>query len=74
MIILTSHLLDLGMSNEEYRLLGRNQKVNRFPEVGEITRKDNMYRNLSRMAQLYGKQHFDFFPQSMPSTIACTNR
>ncbi|KAJ3218220.1 Tubulin polyglutamylase ttll5 [Dinochytrium kinnereticum] len=46
----------------EIRGLNRFQKVNRFPRTNEITRKDKMYLNISRMRQTYGDRHFDFLP------------
>jgi hypothetical protein len=38
------------------------QKINHFPNSYELTRKDCMYRNISRMQALYGKRHFSFVP------------
>ncbi|KAI8848733.1 tubulin-tyrosine ligase family-domain-containing protein [Chytridium lagenaria] len=46
----------------EIRSLNRYQKVNRFPRTNEITRKDKLYLNISRMKQTYGERHFDFLP------------
>ncbi|GBG28435.1 Tubulin polyglutamylase TTLL5 [Hondaea fermentalgiana] len=47
-----------------YQSLLRHQKVNQFPRTYEITRKDQLCRNMRRMQELHGKRHFDFFPQS----------
>ncbi|KAJ3140108.1 Tubulin polyglutamylase ttll5, partial [Irineochytrium annulatum] len=46
----------------EMRGLNRYQKVNRFPRTNEITRKDRLYLNISKMRQTYGDRHFDFMP------------
>ncbi|KAJ3107542.1 Tubulin polyglutamylase ttll5 [Phlyctochytrium planicorne] len=46
----------------EVRSLNRYQKMNRFPRTNEITRKDKLYLNISRMRQTYGERHFDFLP------------
>jgi tubulin polyglutamylase TTLL5 len=38
------------------------QKINHMPRTFEITRKDQMFKNISRMASMYGKNNFDFVP------------
>lgn len=58
-----------GLTHDDFRSIESYQKVNRFPEVDEITRKDNLHYSISRMSQLYGKNHFDFIPQSKHTTI-----
>jgi tubulin polyglutamylase TTLL5 len=35
-----------------------------MPKTWEITRKDNMYRNLLRMQELFGTSNFDFVPKT----------
>ena len=45
-----------------YQSLGKFQKVNHWPKSTEITRKDNMYKHLSRMRQKFGAKNFDFVP------------
>ncbi|KAJ1626447.1 tubulin-tyrosine ligase family-domain-containing protein, partial [Pavlovales sp. CCMP2436] len=44
--------------------LGAYQKVNRFPQMHEITRKDRLCRNLFRMREIHGARHFDFIPST----------
>eukprot|EP00003_Mantamonas_plastica_P024704 TRINITY_DN4659_c0_g1_i2.p1 TRINITY_DN4659_c0_g1~~TRINITY_DN4659_c0_g1_i2.p1 ORF type:complete len:1245 (-),score=465.79 TRINITY_DN4659_c0_g1_i2:266-3967(-) len=46
------------------KALNRHQKINHFPRSYELTRKDKLYVNLSRMQQLHGKKHYNFVPQS----------
>jgi tubulin polyglutamylase TTLL5 len=52
-----------------YQQLNKYQKVNHFPRSHEMTRKDLMYHNLTRMASLHGPKHFGFVPKTfiMPS-------
>jgi hypothetical protein len=38
-----------------YQALSRWQKVNHWPKSTEMTRKDCMYKNLSRMKEVHGK-------------------
>lgn len=47
-----------------YQTLSRFQKVNQFPRTYEITRKDQLCRNMRRMQELHGHRHFDFYPKS----------
>lgn len=52
--------------------LNRYQKVNQFPRSYEVTRKDNLARNMRRMEQMHGERHFEFMPKSfvLPADIA----
>ena len=45
-----------------YQGLNPYQKVNQFPRSYEITTKDNLCRNITRMKQIHGARHFDFSP------------
>jgi len=53
-----------AIKNEVYQCLGYYQKVNHFPKSSEITRKDSMHRNISRMQTAYGLKNFNFIPRS----------
>jgi len=52
------------IKNEVYQCLGYYQKVNHFPKSSEITRKDAMHRNISRMQTSFGLKNFNFIPRS----------
>ena len=54
----------LGAKSELYRSLKPYQKINSFPRTHEITRKDQLCRNIMRMQETYGRKKFDFIPQS----------
>jgi hypothetical protein len=47
-----------------YEGLNEYQKINHFPQSHEITRKDRLCFNMVRMQERYGKQHFDFAPDT----------
>jgi tubulin polyglutamylase TTLL5 len=47
-----------------YEGLNEYQKINHFPSSVEITRKDKLALNVRRMQQRFGKQHFDFLPDT----------
>ncbi|CEO96994.1 hypothetical protein PBRA_005598 [Plasmodiophora brassicae] len=47
-----------------FKLLNRHQKINRFPRLTELARKDTLLRNVSRMQQLHGRRTFNFLPDS----------
>lgn len=47
-----------------YEGLNEHQKINHFPQSMEITRKDRMCFNIVRMQERFGKQHFDFVPDT----------
>jgi len=47
-----------------YQTLTRHQKVNQFPRTYEITRKDQLCRNMRRMQEIHGQRHFNFYPTS----------
>ena len=55
-----------------YEDLNPYQKINHFPNSFEITRKDKMSINLTFMQKTYGKDCFDFFPETfvMPDEFA----
>ena len=41
-----------------------HQKINHFPSSYEITRKDRLCFNLNKMQERYGKENFDFVPDT----------
>ncbi len=47
-----------------YEGLNEFQKINHFPSSNEITRKDRLCYNVVRMQEKYGKQYFDFIPDT----------
>lgn len=44
--------------------LAAYQKINHFPRSFEVTRKDLMQRNISKMQARHGLSHFNFIPQT----------
>ncbi|KAM3853236.1 tubulin polyglutamylase TTLL5 [Vipera latastei] len=46
------------------RTLTDIQKVNHFPRSYELTRKDRLYKNITRMQQIYGFKTFHILPQT----------
>ncbi|KAJ3235000.1 Tubulin polyglutamylase ttll5 [Chytriomyces hyalinus] len=46
----------------EFRSFNKYQKINRFPKMSEMCRKDKLYMNISRLKQVHGDRHFDYFP------------
>eukprot|EP00928_Gymnodinium_smaydae_P041864 TRINITY_DN28276_c0_g3_i2.p1 TRINITY_DN28276_c0_g3~~TRINITY_DN28276_c0_g3_i2.p1 ORF type:complete len:1092 (+),score=149.75 TRINITY_DN28276_c0_g3_i2:89-3364(+) len=52
------------MKEIEYANLMDFQRVNHFPHSTELTRKDTMYRHLDAMAHVFGKEDFDFLPET----------
>ena len=48
----------------DYQTMNRYQRVNRFPKLHEMTRKDLMYKNLAKMQALHGARNFDFAPKT----------
>merc|ERR1712142_1453007 len=46
------------------RSLQDYQRVNHFPRSYELTRKDRMYANITKMQQTHGYKHFDFVAKS----------
>lgn len=53
-----------AMRSQIYQSLTRWQRVNHFPRSHEITRKDNLIKNFTRMQSIHGKKHFDFVPET----------
>lgn len=47
-----------------YEGLTRYQKVNHFPYSFYITRKDLMYRSVSKMREIHGAKNFGFIPKT----------
>lgn len=54
---------DLSVSVERAKDMKRYQKVNHFPGMTEICRKDLLARNLNRMLRLFPKD-YNFFPKT----------
>ncbi|CAI5670786.1 unnamed protein product [Oreochromis niloticus] len=52
------------MKSPGFKALGEHQKLNHFPGTFQIGRKDRLWRNLSKMQVRFGKQEFNFFPQT----------
>src|SRR5690606_7195707 len=48
----------------EFAKLNKYQKVNHFPGTYQLGRKDNLYRNLSRLKRMHNPKEFDFFPMT----------
>ena len=53
-----------NMKSQVYQSLKKYQKVNHFPRSNEITRKDCLSKNMTKMQSLYGFRHFDFVPKT----------
>ena len=53
-------------SGKSYLFEGLNefQKINHFPQSFEITRKDRLSINVSKMKERHGEQSFDFLPET----------
>lgn len=53
-------------SGKSYLFEGLNefQKINHFPQSFEITRKDRLSINVSKMKERHGDQSFDFLPET----------
>ncbi|KAH9513196.1 Tubulin polyglutamylase ttll5 [Bulinus truncatus] len=46
------------------RKLAHFQTINHFPQTKELTRKDKLFKNVVKMQKTYGKEPFDFVPQT----------
>jgi tubulin polyglutamylase TTLL5 len=55
---------NVPMRSTVYQTLTPFQKVNHFPRTHEITKKDNLFKNISKMQSLYGKRHYNFIPET----------
>lgn len=53
-----------AMRSQIYQNLTPFQKVNHFPRSHEITKKDNLFKNITKMQSLYGKRHYNFIPET----------
>jgi len=53
-----------GMKDSAYQNLHEFQRVNHFPGGTELTRKDSMYVHLNDMADSFGRDSFDFIPDT----------
>lgn len=60
------NLLWSSCACKSYQFEGLNeyQKINKFPQSHEITRKDRLCFNVVRMQERYGKSAFDFAPDT----------
>ena len=47
-----------------YEGLNEFQKINHFPSISEITRKDNLCKNIMKMQKKYSKEAFDIIPET----------
>lgn len=53
-----------NMKSQVYQSLTKYQKVNHFPRSIEMTRKDCLCKNMTKMQSIYGFRHFDFVPKT----------
>jgi hypothetical protein len=55
-----------------YENLTEYQKINHFINSAELTRKDRFNYNVGKLQQKFGKNHFDFLPEtySLPEEYA----
>lgn len=53
-----------GLRSQVYQNLTRWQKVNHFPRSIEITKKDCLFKNISRMQSLHGRKAYSFIPHT----------
>lgn len=60
------NIMWVGSSGQNYLYEGLNefQKINHFPNSFELTRKDKMYINISAQATNYGKEDYNFIPET----------
>ncbi|XP_034239895.1 tubulin polyglutamylase TTLL13-like [Thrips palmi] len=65
---------DLSISLERCKDMKRFQKINHFPGMAEICRKDLLARNLNRMLRLFPKD-YNFFPKTwcLPADLGDLN-
>ncbi len=54
---------DLSVSIERVNQMKRWQKINHFPGMSEICRKDFLTRNMNRMLKLFPKE-YSFYPRA----------
>ncbi|KAH3717503.1 hypothetical protein DPMN_060293 [Dreissena polymorpha] len=52
------------MKSQGFKALREYQKLNHYPGSFQISRKDRLWRNLSKMQVHFGKKEFGFFPQT----------
>ena len=55
---------NIAMRSQVYQNLTAFQKVNHFPRTHEITKKDNLFKNITKMQSLHGKRHYNFIPET----------
>eukprot|EP00658_Telonema_sp_P-2_P022950 TRINITY_DN19196_c0_g1_i2.p1 TRINITY_DN19196_c0_g1~~TRINITY_DN19196_c0_g1_i2.p1 ORF type:complete len:500 (+),score=135.96 TRINITY_DN19196_c0_g1_i2:129-1628(+) len=55
---------DMSVSTERAMKMTSFQKINHFPGMSEIARKNGLARNLNRMAKVMGDSSFDFYPKT----------
>ena len=54
----------MHMNPNEFERLHADQRINHFPQSFELTRKDKLAINVNKMQAKYGRQHFDFVPDT----------
>jgi len=52
------------IKNYVYEGINSYQRINHFPNSYDITRKDNLCENLTRMQRKYGKKAFNIIPET----------
>ena len=53
-----------ALKTSTYVGLSKYQKVNHFPHSFYITRKDLMYKSISKLREMHGAKHFNFIPKT----------
>jgi tubulin polyglutamylase TTLL5 len=59
------------MKSNVYTGITRYQKINHFPRSYEISKKDNLYKNIAKMQSLHGHSHFSFIPETYVLPADC---
>lgn len=56
------------LKSYSYATLKKFQRVNQFPHSFQLTRKDNLSKNVSIMASRFGREAFDFLPHGFSTS------